>query len=489
MQSYTCHSLAQVAFKPCDDVIDMHSMDSSSPVGLTGRQRHLAVFTILLGISLAVIDSTAVTLSLPAIRRDLNVDADQAIWIINGFQLAALVALLPLANWGERITYRQIYLIGALLWGVSSTVACFAETLPTLIVARVLQGLGAAGIMAVNMALVRLTWPPSLLGRGIALNSMAVSSATVMGPVLAAAVLSVGSWRWLFALYIPASFLLLVLGRHTLPSNKPKANQSPPSVTDIALNAALFILLFLSADSFGRSIQPSENQVQGLLRGSVLLAAGMAVAVVYLRRENAKSLALFPLDLMRLPVFRLSMMTSVASFAAQTITFIVLPFLMLDVWRITASETGWLMACWPFGTIVAAPLAGRWIGRYHGGWLGGSGMACLTLGLAELTYAAATSNHSGAVAWGLGLCGIGFGLFQSPNNHTIITSAPSQRAGAASGMIGTARLTGQTLGATLVAMVFAMHGETSPHGLSLALGVACVLSLAAGFASVKRVHY
>lgn len=467
----------------------MDPSPSSPPVGLFGRQRHLAVFTISLGISLAVLDSTAVTLSLPAMRHDLSVDADQAIWIVNGFQLAALVALLPLANWGERITYRQIYLTGTLLWGVSSILACLADTLPMLIVARVLQGLGAAGIMAVNMALVRLTWPPSLLGRGIALNSMVVSSATVMGPVLAAAVLSVGSWRWLFAFYIPASFLLLVLGHRTLPSNKPATNQSPPTVADVALNAALFILVFLSADSFGRSIHPSENQAQRWLRGSLFLAAGMAVAVVYFRRERAKSVALFPLDLMRLPLFRLSMMTSVASFAAQTITFIVLPFLMLDVWRITASETGWLMACWPFGTIVAAPLAGRWIGRYHGGWLGGSGMACLALGLAGLTYAAATSHHSSAVAWGLGLCGIGFGLFQSPNNHTIMTSAPGPRAGAASGMIGTARLTGQTLGATLVAMVFAMHGETSPHGLSLALGVACVLSLVAGFASVKRVHY
>lgn len=464
-------------------------MDSSLPAGLTGRQRYLAVFTILLGISLAVLDGTAVTLSLPAMRRDFGVGADQAIWIINGFQMAALVALLPLANWGERITYRRIYLSGAILWGASSAVACLVDTLELLIVARVLQGLGAAGIMAVNMALVRLTWPPALLGRGIALNSMVVSSATVLGPVLAAAILSVGSWRWLFAFNIPASLLLLILGRRTLPSNQPVKHQSAPSITDIALNAALFILLFLAADSFGRSIQDSGNQGQVVAKGSVLLVAGTIVAIVHFRRQNGKASSLFPIDLLKIPMFRLSMMTSVGSFAAQSITFIVLPFLMLDVWRITASETGWLMSCWPIGTIVAASLVGRFIGRYHGGWLGGSGMACLVLGLAGLTYAATRNSHVVAVAWGLGICGIGFGLFQSPNNHTIITSAPSHRAGAASGMIGTARLTGQTLGATLVATVFAFYGETSANGLSVALGVACVLSAASGFASLMRIHY
>ncbi len=465
----------------------MQHRDSSLPAGLTGHHRHLAVFTILLGITLAVFDSTAVTLSLPAMTRDLRVDADQAIWIINGFQLAALVALLPLANWGERITYRRIYLAGTLLWGGASVVACLADTLPLLIMARVLQGLGAAGIMAVNMALVRLTWPPTLLGRGIALNSMVVSSATVLGPVVVAAILSLGSWRWLFAFNIPASLLLLVLGRRTLPFNKPVTNLLPPSALDIALNAGLFVLLFLSADSFGRSIKSAADQVRGLIQGAVLLTAGMAVAVVHVRRQIGKPLALFPLDLLAIPVFRLSIMISIGSFAAQTITFIVLPFLMLEVWQITASETGLLMACWPVATIVAASLAGRWIGRYHGGWLGGAGLACLALGLAWLAHTATTVYSSG-VAWSLGLCGIGFGLFQSPNNHTIITSAPNQRAGAASGMIGTARLTGQTLGATLVAMVFALHGETSAQALGVALGVACALSVFAATASVMRVR-
>lgn len=454
-----------------------------------GRQRHLAVFTIFMGIALSVLDTTAVTLGLPTMRRDLGVNADEAIWIVNGFQMAALVALLPLANWGERFTYRRVYLVGVALWGLASAVACLADSLPVLIAARVAQGLGAAGLMAVNTALVRLTWPPALLGRGIAFNSMVVSTATVAGPLVAAAVLSLGSWRWLFAMNVPACLILLALGRRTLPVNAPMQDDSPPSAADIVLNAALFLLLFMAAESLGRSLRSPQGVVQGLIQGGLFLAGALAVGAVHVRRQWGQPRALLPLDLLRIPLFRLSMMTSIGSFAAQTMTYIVLPFLFLDIWRTDTTQAGLLIACWPAGTIFASALAGRLIGRYHNGWLGAAGLGCLTLGLASLAAVALGGGPSGLVAWSLGVCGIGFGLFQSPNNHTIITSAPPQRAGAASGMLGSARLTGQTLGATLVAAVLAAHGGISTQGLGVALMLAAALAAVAGASSFMRTRY
>lgn len=467
----------------------MSSVQSTDPKGLSGRQRHLAVFTILLGIALTVLDSTAVTLGLPVISSELGLQADQAIWIVNGFQLAALVALLPLANWGDRITYRRVYLTGAILWGSASVLTTLSDSLVLLIAARAAQGLGAAGIMAVNMALVRLTWPPALLGRGIALNSIVVSTATVVGPLLAAAVLSLGSWRWLFAINIPASLLLFFIGYRALPSNQPEKHQAPPSILDISLNAGMFVLLFLTADRLGHSAQSTTQQNNPWALDLFFLAAFVVVTVIHVGRQRGKPSALLPLDLFRIPLFRFSMLTSIGSFSAQTITFIVLPFLMMDTWRISASETGMLMSCWPVGTILAASFAGRWIGRFHGGLLGGIGMLCLALGLACLAWTAFTSSQTLVPALSLFLCGIGFGLFQSPNNHTIITSAPNHRSGAASAMIGTARLTGQTLGATLFAMVFLLEGESNLHSYGVALMLACVLSLAAGFSSFMRVRY
>lgn len=459
------------------------------PASGLGRLQHLAGFTILLGIALSTLDTTSVALGLPTMARDLGVSADDAIWIVNGFQLAALVALLPLANWGERITYRRVYLWGAALWGLASAVACLADSLPVLIAARVAQGVGAAGLMAVNMALIRLSWPPHRLGRGVALSSMVVSVATVAGPLVAAAVLSVGSWRWLFALNVPACALLLILGRRTLPTNTPPPQSSPPSGTDIALNAAMFILLFLAADAFGRSVGAPAGPLQSLLQGLALLAAGALVAVVHVRRQWAQPQALLPVDLLRIPLFRLSMVTSVGSFAAQTMAYLALPFLLFEVWRISASQAGLLMCCWPLGTMLAAALTTRLIGRYHNGWLGAAGLAALALGLAGLAWLAMAPAPTLALAWGLGLCGIGFGLFQSPNNHTIITSAPPVRAGAASGMLGSARLTGQTLGATLVALVFALYGGTGAQGLTAVLALAAGLATAAAGTSFLRTRH
>ena len=209
----------------------------------------------------------------------------------------------------------------------------------------------------------------------------------------------------------------------------------------------------------------------------------------HVRRQWARPQALLPLDLLRIPLFRLSMLTSVGSFAAQTMAYVVLPFLLLDAWHVAPAQAGLFMVCWPAGTLAAASLAGRWIGRYHSGLLGALGLVCMTLGLAGLAWAALAARPTWAVAACLLLCGIGFGLFQSPNNHTMITSAPPQRSGAAGGMLASARLSGQTLGATLVAVVFAAHGRASLQALSAALALAAALSAMAGVTSFRRTNY
>jgi DHA2 family multidrug resistance protein-like MFS transporter len=248
---------------------------------------------------------------------------------------------------------------------------------------------------------------------------------------------------------------------------------------DVALNASVFILLFVGADMLGARSGASPS-VSTLAGGVAALAAAVGLGAFYLRRQRTQALPLFPVDLLRIPVFGLSMCTSVSAFTAQTLAYIALPFLMLDVWRLGPLHAGLLLACWPLGIIVAAPQAGRLIGRLPGGLLGGIGLAVLAVGLALL--AALPSAPSMAdIGWRLAVCGLGFGLFQSPNNHTIITSAPVNRAGAASGMLGTARLTGQSLGAVLLAGVFSLASVQDGHGPVIAL------ALAAGFSAIAAV--
>jgi DHA2 family multidrug resistance protein-like MFS transporter len=347
---------------------------------------------------------------------------------------------------------------------------------------------GAAGIMAVNPALVRLTYPSRALGRGIALNSVVVAAASVAGPTVAAAVLSVGTWPWLFAINVPLGIVLLVVGYKALPHNAaPPTAGGRLSALDVVLNACVFILLFVGADVLGARTDAAVPQ-STVAAGVAALAGAFGLGWLYVRRQRGQALPLLPVDLLRIPVFALSMCTSIGAFAAQTLAYIALPFLMLDVWQLGPLHAGLLLACWPLAIIVAAPVAGRLIGRYPGGLLGGIGLGVLATGLALL---AATPAHPAAanVAWRLAVCGLGFGLFQSPNNHTIITSAPVHRSGAASGMLGTARLVGQSTGAVLLAIIFSLASVGDGSGPVIALALAAAFAAAAAVFSALRLRH
>jgi DHA2 family multidrug resistance protein-like MFS transporter len=458
---------------------------SGTPDGLPLPQRIWAMLVILLGIFISVLDGTIVNLALPDIARQFQVPAAQSIWVVNAFQLASLVMLLPLASLGDRIGYRRTYLAGMTLFTLASLGAMLAQSLPMLVSARALQGLGAAGVMSVNAALVRLTYPASQLGRGMAINSAVVAVASVAGPSLAALILSVASWPWLFVLHLPLGLLVLTLGRRALPANaapSAAAAAAPPSLLDVALNIAMFALIFAGADALGVH-QGAAQAGQSL--AWTLLAAGVLLGAFYIRRQLPLAAPLFPVDLLRIPVFALSMGTSLGAFSAQMMAYIALPFLLLGSLGRPHGEAGLLMSAWPLGTAVMAPLAGRLIGRYPSGLLGGLGLALLACGLTALALLPADASNPDIV-WRMALCGMGFSLNQSPNNHTIITSAPPYRSGAASGMLGTARLTGQTLGAVMLAAIFSFWNPHEHQGPATALWAAAACAAVGAILSSLR---
>ena len=442
---------------------------------------------IILGIALSVLDGTVVNLALPGIARDLQSTPSHAVWVVNAYQLATLALLLPLATLGDLVGYRRVYLVGVAVFTAGSALCAFAGSLPMLAASRGLQGLGAAGIMAVNAALVRLTWPTRLLGRGIALNSMVVATSSVAGPTVAAGVLSIATWPWLFAINIPLGLLLLVLGHRSLPFNAhPPAPGARLPVLDVVLNAAMFSLLFLGADMLGaRGGDAALSAAR--VAGWVTMGTAIAVGVLYIRRQRGREVPLFPVDLLRIRIFALSMCTSVSSFCAQTLAYVALPFLMLESWHVSTLQAGLLLSCWPAAIVVIAPVAGRLIGRYPGGLLSGIGLGTFACGLALLAFAPAQPTLADA-AWRMAVCGLGFGLFQSPNNHTIMTSGPVRRSGAAGGMLATARLTGQSMGAVLLAIVFSMSAVRDGHGPVIALGLAACCAAAGAVFSLLRVR-
>ena len=457
--------------------------------GLPARERTRALVVIMLGILMAVLDGTILNLALPDITRELNASPAQSIWVINAYQIATLALLLPLATLGDIVGYRRVYLVGMAVFVTASLACAMATSLTTLALARMIQGVGAAGIMSVNAALVRLIFPSRLLGRGIAINSLVVATASVAGPTIAAAILYAASWPWLFALNIPLGLFCFLMGRSALPNNPAKASGARFSALDVVLNALMFGLVFLGIDGLGVRVDANAAGAGGtpLWLAVSELTAGLVVGVIYVRRQLAEPVPLFPLDLLRIPIFALSMGTSVSAFCAQTLAYVGLPFLLLGSYGRSHLEAGLLLTAWPLAIVVMAPLVGRMIGRFSGGLLGGIGLGLMSLGLLLLALLPAQPVNADIV-WRMALCGAGFGMFQSPNNHTIITSAPAHRSGAASGMLGTARLTGQTLGAMLLAIIFSFFDSATGQGPQVALWLAAAFAAVAGIFSALRMR-
>jgi DHA2 family multidrug resistance protein-like MFS transporter len=441
--------------------------------GLPPRQRAWAILVVALGITLAVLDSSIANVALPTIARTLNAQPAASIWVVNAYQIAITISLLPLAALGDIVGYRRVYLVGMTLFTLASLGCALSDSLLALTVTRVLQGLGAAGIMSVNTALVRMIYPPRLLGRGISINAMVVALSSAVGPTVASAVLSVASWPWLFAINVPIGVIAFTIGSRALPMNI--GHKHRYDVFSALLNAATFGLAFVALDGLAH----------GAPRAYVVLEAAAAIAIgyVFVRRQLTRPMPLLPVDLLKRPLFALSIGTSIGSFTAQMLAFVSLPFYLQYVFGRSPVETGLLMTPWPLTIAVVAPIAGYLADRYSSGVLGGIGLLTFALGLASLAALPAHPSDFDLI-WRMSLCGFGFGLFQSPNNRTILASAPRERSGGASGMLSTARLTGQTIGATLVALLFNL---SAMHGAMIALIVAAVCAMAAAAVSFMRV--
>lgn len=463
------------------------SPTTPAPDGLPTPARYHAMATVLCGIALTVLDGSVMNLALPGVARDLNVSASMVIWVVNAYQVAILALMLPLARLGDLYGHKRVYLAGLALFTLASLGCVLSRTLEQLIAARVLQGLGGAGMFAINAALVRRIYPSRLLGRGIAINSVVVGMSSVAGSSIAALVLSVASWPWLFAINLPIGLFVLVSGYRSLPGHTvARPSGRAFSFVDMGLNIAMFSALFLGVDQLvprgGEAVTPGTS-----LPALALIAAGVAVGVVYVQRQRRLAVPLLPIDLLRIPVFRLSMCASVAAFTAQMLASIALPFLLLHGLGRSPADAGLVLTAWPIATVVTAALAGRLIGRVPAGLLGGIGLATMALGLLLMAWLPAQPSML-EMTWRLALCGAGFGLFQSPNNHTIVTSAPVTRSGAAGGMLGTARLTGQSTGALLIAMLFSLSLVSQAHVPQLALGIAAACALLASAASMLRLR-
>jgi len=440
--------------------------------GLPPNERIWAIVALSLGVGMSSLDTAIANTALPAMAAQLHATPADSVWIVNAYQLAMVATLLPIAALGETVGYRRVYVAGMALFTLASLGCALAWSLPALIVARLFQGLGAAALMGVNTALLRTVYPAKLHGRGFGNNALVVAIGFALGPSLASLILAVSSWEWLFGINVIPGIAAFFIARRALP-------ESPRSTHRVDGVAGIFNVIAFSMAVLALGDAAHRVGLRTLLPEAFI---ALLFFVLLVRRQKGHPAPLLPVDLFRRPLFSLSVMTSICTFAAQALAFVSLPFYFESALGRSPIETGFLMTPWPVMVGVMAPVAGRLSDRYSPGLLGGLGLLILGAGLVAL-LGMPHDPSALDIGWRMAVCGVGFGFFQAPNLKAIMGSAPPQRAGSASGMVATARLIGQSTGAALVAFCLTI---SIGRGSWYALGLAAAFAFAASVASFSR---
>lgn len=431
----------------------------------------LATAAVLGGMAMVVLDSALVNVALPGMARSLGAEPASIMLVVSSYHAALLAGLLPAAHLAERFGARSLFIAGAALFSAASIVAAGAGSLPALVAARVLQGLGGSAVMALGVALLRSALGADRLGAAIGWNALTVALCSAAGPIAGAAIVSAAPWRWLFPAKLPVGLLTL-----SAATALPRSGGSQRRVdgASIALHAA----------SAGFVVAAAQCAVERPFPAALAAAVAATCAILLVRRNRALRAPLVPLDLLTLRRFRFAAAASVCCFAGQSAGLVALPFHLQPALGRDAIAAGPILACWPLGAAAAAATANRLVLRVPEAVLCSAGATILAAGLLSTALAPA-QGRVWPIALAAMLSGIGFGLFQVPNNRNMFLSAPAGRSAAAGGLQGTARLAGQTLGALMLSVLLAC--SPTPIAVRMALILASLSAGAAALVSARTI--
>lgn len=437
---------------------------------LAQPRRALAIASVLTAMTLVVMDAGMINVALPTMAGALGAGPAHAVLVITAYQTALVMALLPAAALGERLGNRRVFQGGVIIFIAASVLCALSPSLPWLVGARFLQGLGGAAVMALGVALLRASVSPGRLGAAVGWNALTVALSAAAAPTVGALIIAHAAWPWLFFVNLPigAAALGATLGLPRVTGVVKRLDAG-----SMALNGATFALIVLGAEALTRSAAAAAALF-------VLAAASLALLV---RLEAPKAAPMFPLDLLGSRSFRLSVIASVLCFTGQAAALVALPFYLQHQLHLSPLLVGLYMSPWPLSVAATATVAGRLSERVATAWLCAAGGGVLAAGLAATALWPLQDAPEPFLVLAT-ICGVGFGLFQVPNNRNMFLAAPPERSGAAGGLQGTARLTGQVLGAVIMTLLFAI----APLGAAprIGLGVGAAFALAAGLVSGLR---
>lgn len=445
-------------------------------------------FYILLAVTLSAFLTpfmgSAVNVALPVIGKEFSMTAMALGWIVSSFILAAAITLVPLGRVSDIYGHRKIFLYGALIFTISSSLCICAPTSSLLILFRTIQGIGGAMIFSTGTALLISHYPAQKRGRILGINLAAVYSGLTIGPFVGGLLTQHFGWRYIFLF---AAFLGVIIILTIAPLARQERPESQGENFDFAgsliYGAALFSIMY------GFSLLPAWS-------AALLILSGILGLVFFVLRQLKIPFPLLDIRLfMENRVFAFSNLAAMIHYCATFAVTFLLSLYLQQVKMLSPVQTGFILVAEPIVMALCSPFAGRLSDRFEPQLIASSGMALTVVGLVLLMFISPATTTCYIIT-SLILLGIGFALFSSPNVNATMSSVGNKFYGVASATLATMRLTGQMFSMGITMLVFAVilgqHAITAADNLLLlksariiyfVLAIICVFGI---FASAAR---
>jgi EmrB/QacA subfamily drug resistance transporter len=427
------------------------------------------------GTFVMALNASMMNIAVPFIGSYFHAPMPVVEWVLMAFLLVISTLLLTFGRLGDMYGFRQIYLLGALIFTASSVLCGIAPSIFILIALRIVQGIGAAMVMAVGPAMITEAFPPQERGKALGFLGVFVACALSFGPTFGGLLLNYAGWQMLFFINVPLCVLVMVWSYLVL-APRPRTRQSfdlPGAIT-----------VFLALGSLLLALSHGEEWGWGSQASLGLLTFAAVFFSLFIWRELTCATPMMELRFFKNRLFSAAVASAVINFVVQYMVVFLLPFYFKEVLRLDAARAGMLLSSFPLVILVVSPLSGTLSDRIGSRGLSSFGMAVSALSLVLLSRLSAQSSVL-EIVLPLMLLGLGNGIFQSPNSSALMGSVPRTHLGIAGGILATARNGGMVMGVALAGAVF---NHRLPANLAAAAAAGVEKAVIPGVAFTGALH-
>jgi EmrB/QacA subfamily drug resistance transporter len=453
---------------------------ASGSAGLTPAARW-ALASLSLSTLLSSLGTSIANVALPTMAHAFTASFQEVQWIVLAYLLAVTTLIVSVGRLGDMIGRRRLLLAGILLFTAASVVCGVAPALWVLIAARAVQGLGAAVMMALAMALVGETVPKERTGSGMGLLGTMSAIGTALGPSLGGVLISGFGWQAIFLVNVPLGILAFALVQRCLVSDRGR-----PASDRASFDKAGTLLLALTVGAYALAMTIGRGG-WGALNLALLLAAGVGVGLFVLVEAKAAS-PLIRLETFRDPVLSAGLAISAFVSTVMMATLVVGPFYLSRALGLNEALVGIVMSIGPVISALSGVPAGRVVDRLGAPLMVIVGLIEMAAGSIALSVLPAMFGIAGYIA-AIAVLTPGYQLFQAANNTAVMAGIPQEQRGVMSGALNLSRNLGLITGAAVMGAVFAFASgatdittgrpEAVAAGMRITFAVAAALIIAA----------